>query len=155
MATITVVSPKTVFPGADSFFIQMTEKNSTTLAALRWVTTDSTPRWLAIATDPGTVAGTNMVAGVNATSGLVATDIQVYVPGTIVEANSNATGTDPIIGTAYEVVVSGNDHQVDQGATTTDIVIWLRISPRDAAGDTNVRGYVKFDPAVLTFTTGL
>lgn len=155
MATITVVSPKTVFHGGDGFFMQMTEKNSTTLAALRWVVTDSTPRWLAVASDPATLAGTNMVAGVNATSGLVATDLQIYVPGTIVEANSNASGTDPIVGTAYSIVVSTNDHQVDQADTTNDVVVWLRVSPRDATGDTNVRGYVKFIPSKLNFVTGL
>ena len=112
MATITVVSPKTVYPGPGTFFMQATEANSTTVAALRIVTINSTPRWAAIASDSTLVFGTNMVAGVKATSGLVATDIQVYVPGTIVEVNSNSTGTDPLVGTVYDVVVSGNDHQL-------------------------------------------
>ena len=154
MATITVVSPKTVFPGADSFFFQQTEANSTTVAALRWVTINATPRWAAIASDPATVAGTNMVAGVNATSGLVATDIFAYVPGTIVEANSNSA-TDLLLGTAYGVVISTNDHQIDQTDTTNDVVIPLRLSPKDASADTNARHWVKFDPAVLIWSVGL
>ncbi len=165
MATITVVSPKTVYPGADSYFMQLTEANSTTLAALRWVLINATPRWAACATDPDHVFGTNMVAGVNATSGLVATDLHAYVPSTIVEANSNSVGTDPLIGVPRDMVVSTNDHQVDTAnavgtaasATNrgTAVFILKALSPKDAAGDTNIRGWWRIMPNRLQFHSSL
>lgn len=157
MATITVTYPKVVYPGADSFYVDRTEANSTTLAALRLVTLNTAvnPKWVAIASDPATILGTNIVAGVNATTGLVATPIHVFVPSTMIEINTNSTGTDPLVGTAYGCVVSTNDHQLDVTDTTNDVFIPIRISPKDAALDTNVRFWVKIDPAILLFTTGL
>ena len=157
MATITVVSPKTVYPGADSFFAQFTEANNTTVAALRWVVLNAAtpPKWLAISSDAPNILGTNMVAGVNATSGLVATDIFVYVPGTIIEANSNSA-TDLLIGTSYDTVVSSNDHQIDQTDTTGGSeFVPIRLSPKHASGDTNARHWGKFATSVLNFSQGL
>lgn len=161
MATITVVSPKTIYPGGESFFMQMTEADSTTVAALRWVLINSTPRWAAIASDPDFILGTNMVAGVNATSGLVATDLQVYVPSTVVEANSNSTGTDPLIGVPRDAIVSTNNHQVDSlNAVTTAASLtnlgtgcfkMIRLSPKDTTLDTNIRIWVYVMPHKLQF----
>lgn len=157
MATVTVTYPKVVYAGADSFYVDFIEANSTSLAALRLVTlnTGVPPKWVACASDPATILGTNIVAGVNLTTGLVATPIHVFVPGTIIEINSNATGTDPLIGTAYGLVVSTNDHQLDYTDTTNDVFIPIRQSPKDTALDTNIRMWVKIDPAVLLFNTGL
>jgi hypothetical protein len=155
LATITVVAPAVVYPGADSFFAQFTEKNSVSVAARRLVVLDSTPEWLAVASDGALILGTNQVAGANITSGKSATDVMVFVPATMIEINSNATGTDPIIGTAYGVVVSTNDHQLDQSDTSNDRFVVIRKSPRDTAGDTNIRVYAKVLPTALQFTTGL
>jgi len=160
MATITVVSPKTVYPGADSFFTQYTEANSTTLAALRWVTLDGSSNWVAVATDPATLLGTNMVAGANITSGKSATDIFVYVAGSVIEANTNSTGTDPVFGTGRDIVVSSNDHQVEVAAVSTAtsatnrgtaVFVPIRLSPKDATGDTNIRVWGKIRSRHLLF----
>lgn len=155
MATITVVSPKTVYPGADSFFTQATEANSVSVAAMRWVYLDSSANWTPIASDGADLLGTNMVAGANITSGKTATDIFVYVPATIIEANSNATGTDPVIGIDYDIVVSSNDHQIDQADTSPGAsMVVIRLSPKDVTGDTNVRVWVKGNPSILQFASG-
>lgn len=172
MATITVVSPKTIYPGADSFFRQIIEADSTTVAALRWVQTVATSGttaqyWSAVASDPTNILGTNMVAGANiGGAGKSATDIFVYVPRTVVEANSNSTGTsDPVAGLAYDIVVSGNDHQIASitvpstasSATNRGTAIFtvLQNSPKDASLDTNIRVWAMPVSSRLQYVSGL
>ena len=144
MATITVVAPKVVYPGADYHFESFVETNSTTLAAGR-IAVISTGRWAAAASDPaaGTILGQNTVAGTNVTSSNPAQDIAIFGVSTVIEINSNSTGTDPTIGTAYELVVSTNDHQLDVTTTTNDVLVPIRLSPKDTTGDTNIRVYAR------------
>lgn len=163
MATITVVSPKTIYPGKDSFFTQYTEADSVTVAALRWVLLNTAGNWLAVATDPLHLLGTNMVAGANITTGKSATDIFVYTPNTIVEANTNSSGTDPVPGAWGDVVVATNAHQFDLTVTTamttsalgTPVWSFLRNSPKDASLDTNIRAYAIPRAARLQFFTAI
>ena len=158
MATITVVSPKTIFPGPLSFFTQLTEQDSITVAALRWVLVNTSGNWGPVASDPTSLLGTNMVAGANITSGKTATDIFVYTTGVIVEANTNSTGTDPSLFVPQDVVVSSNDHQIVVATQSTAISAtnrgtavfnMLRLSPKDASLDTNVREWAMPRPERL------
>ena len=158
MATITVVSPKTIFPGPLAFFTQLTEQDSITVAALRWVLVNTSANWGPVASDPTSLLGTNMVAGANITSGKTATDIFVYATGTLVEANTNSTGTDPALFVPQDVVVSSNDHQIVVATQSTAIsatnrgtaiFVPVRLSPKDAASDTNIREWAHPRPERL------
>lgn len=156
MATITVVAPKIINAGPGGFCENWTEANSTTVLAGRLSVSNLAEQWAAAASDPalGTLIGRNYVAGANVTTGNPSTTHQVFVTGTVIEINSNATGTDPERGVAYGIVVATNDHQLDQTDTTNDRLIVVRLSPLDATGDTNVRVWARPLSTALIYTAG-
>ncbi len=152
MATITVVAPRVVYPGADGHFENFTEANSTSLAAGRLVFIDgsnTSGRWTPTVSDGVTILGQNVVAGVNATTGLTATPIFIFNTNTVIEINTNSSGTDPLLYTGYSTVVSTNDHQLDTTDVANNRLTPLRLSPKDTTGDTNIRVWARLNPANL------
>lgn len=170
MATITVVRPKPVFLGPTSHFAVFDEAASLNTAALGILVLDSSGNAAISADDPavGTIIGQNMAATAN--SGSAGTDVTmlVWVPGTIVEINTNSTGTDPVlgvemdfeftVGTAPNQTWQANMSTISTASSGTNLgtatYIMRGLSPRDASLDTNVRVYAGLRAPFLAFWYG-
>ena len=178
MATITVVRPRVVFPGNDSFFGVFNEAASLNTNARGILLVDDSANIDITADDPavGTLVGQNMAGTAN--GGSAGTDVTMFCwsPSTILEINSNATGTDPQIGDNLDfeftvgtapaqewvanLTVTTASSGTNLGTATyvavpsTGAAAQGAISPRDALLDTNVRVYVRTKWQFLAFHYG-